>query len=101
MHGTVARKTVAVVLAVLCVQACSSQPSKEKPGSGPSAGYQGNVGYALPNTPFTRKGAVVTATCLIGAHAAAVSVQAWNPERWKLVAERGFTIPTGAAFTNY
>jgi hypothetical protein len=101
VRRALARRTAAVVLAVLCVHACSPQPSKEKPGSRPSAQRQGNSAYSLPDTPFTRKGTVVTADCLIGARYAAISVQAWNPETWTLLAERGFAVPTNAAFSNY
>ncbi len=105
MRSSLAGKAVVlVVLALLCVQACSSQPTKEKPdlrSSAPSAPYLGNRGYALPDSPFTRKGTVVTATCSMGARYAAVSVQAWDPETWQPRAERQFPIPSDAAFTNY
>lgn len=105
MRPSLADKAVAlVVLALLCLQACSSQPSKEKPDSrpsAPSAPYLGNRGYALPDSPFTRKDTVVTATCSMGARYAAVSVQAWDPETWQPRAERQFPIPSDAAFTNY
>ncbi|MET9686036.1 hypothetical protein [Streptomyces coeruleorubidus] len=93
------------VLAVLCVQGCSSQ-SEEKEGPepeepSPSAPYRGNRAYALPDSAFTRKGTVVTATCHMGARYAAVSVQAWDPTRWQPREERFFSIPTDAAFSNY
>ncbi|GGV60064.1 hypothetical protein [Streptomyces massasporeus] len=91
------------VLAVLCVQGCGSSQSKKEagPAPGPSAPYWGNRGYALPDSPFTREGTVVTATCSMGARYAGVNVQAWDPERWQLRETRNFFIPTDAAFTNY
>ncbi|MDQ1007227.1 hypothetical protein QFZ82_001712 [Streptomyces sp. V4I23] len=95
------KAVVLAVLAVLCVQACSSQPKEEKPTPEPSAPYRGNRGYTLPDSPFTREGTVVTASCSMGARYAAVSVQAWDPERWELREERYFPIPTDAAFSNY
>ncbi|UXY23046.1 hypothetical protein N8I84_33355 [Streptomyces cynarae] len=104
MRPAVVGKAVAfLVLAVLCVQACSPQPAKEKPDSRPSvpaAPYLGNRGYALPASPFTRKGTVVTATCNMGSRWASVSVQAWDPETWQKRAEREFPIPSDAAFSN-
>ncbi|MFE0186581.1 hypothetical protein [Streptomyces sp. NPDC058989] len=63
--------------------------------------YLGNRGYALPDSPFTRKGTVITATCNMGARYASISVQAWDPETWRPRAERQFPIPSDAAFTNY
>ncbi|PYC68521.1 hypothetical protein C7C45_18860 [Micromonospora arborensis] len=101
MRSGVAPKIVAVALAVLCAAACSSTPKAEKPDAGPPTGNRGNDGYALADTPFTRKGSVITATCSIGARAAAVSVQAWNPDGWQPLDERMFDIPASAAFTNY
>ncbi|MBM7493809.1 hypothetical protein JOD64_005031 [Micromonospora luteifusca] len=92
---------MAVALAVLCAAACSSTPKAQKQGSGPPTGNRGNDGYALADTPFTRKGAVITATCSIGARAAAVSVQAWDPDGWQPLDERIFGIPASAAFSNY
>ncbi|WP_308401149.1 hypothetical protein [Streptomyces sp. AC512_CC834] len=90
------------VLAVLCVPGCSGPSSEEKePDPGPSAPYRGNRGYALPDSPFTREGTVVTATCSMGARYAGVSVQAWDAERWEVREERVFPIPADAAFTNY
>lgn len=100
MRFGLAWKSLAAVLALLCAPACSSQPSEKQPDSGPSTQYQGNEAYTLPDTPFTRKGTVITATCLMGARYAGVSVQAWNPERWKLLDERSFAIPPDAVFTN-
>ncbi|MFG1871104.1 hypothetical protein [Micromonospora arborensis] len=101
MRLGVAPKIMAVALAVLCVAACSSAPKAAKQDSGPSTGNRSNDGYALADTPFTRKGSVITATCSIGARAAAVSVQAWNPDGWQPLDERMFGIPTSAAFSNY
>ncbi|MET9391170.1 hypothetical protein ABZY20_12255 [Streptomyces sp. NPDC006624] len=100
------RSKVAVlvaVLTVLCVQGCGSSPSEEEeaPQPGPSAPYWGNRAYTLPDSPFTREGAVVTATCSMGARFAGVNVQAWDPERWKLRETRNFFIPVDAAFTNH
>jgi hypothetical protein len=92
------------VLAVLCVQGCSSSQSakEEEPEPAPSAApYRGNRGYALPDSPFTRAGTVVTATCSMGARYAGVNVQAWDPERWELRETRNFFIPVDAAFSNY
>ncbi|MCF4135716.1 hypothetical protein L1856_00350 [Streptomyces sp. Tue 6430] len=91
------------VLTVLCVQGCGSPQSEEeeKPEPGPSAPYRGNRGYPLADSPFTRKGTVVTATCSMGARYAGVNVQAWDPERWELRATRNFFLPVDAAFTNY
>ncbi|MDT0468633.1 hypothetical protein [Streptomyces gibsoniae] len=104
MRPAVVGKAVAlVVLAVLRVQACSPQPGREKPDSGPSAPsapYLGNRGYTLPDSPFTRRGTVVTATCDMGARWASVSVRAWDPETWQQRAEREFPIPSDAAFSN-
>ncbi|MFI1293932.1 hypothetical protein ACH4VM_36870 [Streptomyces sp. NPDC020792] len=104
MRTAVAVKAVAlVVLAVLCLPACSPQPAKKKPGSGPSASsapYLGNRGYALPDSPFTRKGTVVTASCSMGSRWASVAVQAWDPETWHQRAERTFPIPSDAGFSN-
>ncbi|MGW4106186.1 hypothetical protein [Streptomyces sp. NPDC004976] len=90
-------------LAVLCVQGCGSSQSEEEegPAPAPSAPYWGNRGYALPDSPFTREGAVVTATCSMGARYAGVNVQAWDPEGWELRETRNFFIPVDAAFTNY
>lgn len=91
-------------LTALGVNACSPQPSKEKPAPRPPARHQGDSGnsaYKLPDTPFTRRDTVITATCLIGARFAAISVQAWDPERWTVRSERFFAIPSNAAFSNY
>ncbi|MBB5480429.1 hypothetical protein [Micromonospora parathelypteridis] len=101
MRFGVAPRAVAVTLAVLCLAACSSPPKAEKQGSGPATANRGNDGYDLPDTPFTRKGAVITATCSIGARAAAVVVQAWDPDGWQPLDEHMFDIPAGAAFSNY
>lgn len=104
MRPAVVGKALAfLVLVVLCVQACSPQPGKDKPGSRPSAPaapYLGNRGYALSDSPFTRKGTVVTATCSMGSRWASVSVQAWDPDTWQKRAERDFPIPSDAAFSN-
>ncbi|WP_257232235.1 hypothetical protein [Streptomyces sp. Rer75] len=100
--GVVGKAVALLVVAALCVQACS-QPDKEKPDSRTSASsapYLGNRGYALPDSPFTRRGTVVTATCGMGARWASVSVQAWDPETWQIRAERTFPIPSDAAFSN-
>ncbi|MER7109483.1 hypothetical protein [Streptomyces sp. NPDC000229] len=92
------------VLATLPLQACTSQPSAEKPTSGSSARsapYLGNHGYALPDTPFTRENTVVTARCAMGARYVAVALTAWDPESWKPRATRWFALPQDAAFNNY
>ncbi|MFF4865584.1 hypothetical protein ACWCRF_28675 [Streptomyces sp. NPDC002405] len=100
-RNALAGKAVALVLAFLCVQACSTQPGKEKQNPGPSAPYLGNRGYDLPDSPFTRKDTIVTAACSIGSRWASVSVRAWDPETWQQRAEREFPIPSDAAFSNY
>lgn len=91
------------VLAVLCVPGCDSSPSEkeEAPQPRPSAPYRGNRGYTLPDSPFTREGTVVTATCSMGARYVGVEVQAWDPERWRVRERRIFNVPTDAAFSNY
>ncbi|MFC5958159.1 hypothetical protein ACFP51_27995 [Streptomyces pratens] len=101
-RGLRSKAAVVVVLAVLCVQGCSSSPSEEeeRPEPSLSAPYRGNRGYTLPDSPFTREGTVVTATCNMGARYVGVSVQAWDPEQWELREERVFSIPTDAAFSN-
>ncbi|MFJ8357843.1 hypothetical protein [Streptomyces sp. NPDC093984] len=105
MRPAVVGKAVAlVVLALLCVQACSAQPAKDRPDSRPSipsAPYLGNRAYAVPDSPFTRKDTVVTATCSMGSRWGSVSVRAWDPETWQQRAEREFPIPSDAAFVNY
>src|SRR5690606_38791410 len=71
------------VFALVCASGCtsSSAPEKEeKPDSAPAAPYRGNSGYDLPDSPFTREGTVVTATCSMGARYAGVDVQAWDAE---------------------
>ncbi|WP_244328881.1 hypothetical protein [Streptomyces marokkonensis] len=90
-------------LTVLCVQGCGTSQSEEEegPAPGPSAPYWGNRGYPLPDSPFTREDAVVTATCSMGARYAGVNVQAWDPERWELRETRNFFLPVDAAFSNY
>ncbi|MEU8348801.1 hypothetical protein [Streptomyces sp. NPDC048845] len=90
------------MLAVVCVPGCSSaQPVEEQtPQPRPPAPYWGNRGYTLPDSPFTREGTVVTATCSMGARYAGVNVQAWDPVRWDLHETRNFFIPVDAAFTN-
>ncbi|MGW5201577.1 hypothetical protein [Streptomyces spiralis] len=104
MRPVVASRTVAlVVLALLWVQACSAQPAKNRPSSRPStpsAPYLGNRAYAVPDSPFTRKDTVVTATCDMGARYASVAVRAWDPGTWRQRAERYFAIPSDAAFAN-
>ncbi|MFG3249507.1 hypothetical protein [Streptomyces sp. NPDC048187] len=94
---------LAAVLTLLGLQGCSSSQSEEENGKeqNPSAPYRGNRGYTLPDSPFTRQGMVVTATCSMGARFAGVNVQAWEPGRWKLRETRNFFIPADAAFTNY
>lgn len=104
LHALRSKVAVLVaVLAVLCVQGCGSSQSEEEEGPepGPSAPYWGNRGYTLPDSPFTREGTVVTATCSMGARYAGVDVQAWDPERWELRETRNFFIPVDAAFSNY
>ncbi|MGW0533402.1 hypothetical protein [Streptomyces sp. NPDC003032] len=86
------------------LQACTSQPSAERPASGASARsapYLGNRGYALPDSPFTRKDTVITARCAMGARYVGVVVTAWDPESWKPRATRWFAVPENAAFNNY
>ncbi|MEV7796737.1 hypothetical protein AB0O68_32955 [Streptomyces sp. NPDC087512] len=101
LRGKVA--VLVAVLAVLCVPGCGSSQSEEEetPEPGPSAPYWGNRGYTLPDSPFTREGTVVTATCSMGGRYAGVNVQAWDPERWELRETRNFFIPVDAAFSNY
>ncbi|MEU6455627.1 hypothetical protein [Streptomyces sp. NPDC047065] len=94
---------LAAALILLGLQGCSSSQSEEEKGKeqDPSAPYRGNRGYTLSDSPFTRQGTVVTATCSMGARFAGVNVQAWEPGRWKLRETRNFFIPVDAAFTNY
>lgn len=101
MRSGLARTLAATVLAVLGVYACSPQVSLEPPAPEPPPRGMGNDGYSLPDTPFTREGTVVTATCLMGARYASVSVEAWDAREWTPLAERSFALPTNAAFSNY
>ncbi|MFG1807810.1 hypothetical protein [Streptomyces sp. NPDC049040] len=107
-HPVVHRATALTVLAALCIPACSTSSHRQvrkdqtgKPAARTSAPYLGNRGYALPDSPFTHKGTVVTATCEMGARSGAVSVRAWDPRTWQMRAEREFALPDDAAFTNY
>ncbi|MCX4400025.1 hypothetical protein OG887_44050 (plasmid) [Streptomyces sp. NBC_00053] len=102
--GLAGKAAVLAALAVLPLQACTSQPSTDKPASGSSARsapYLGNRGYALPDSPFTRENTVVTARCGVGARYVGVVVTAWDPENWKPRATRWFNVPEDAAFNNY
>jgi hypothetical protein len=87
------------VLAVLGATACGAQPATETPDNAPETRYLGNDGYPVPDSPFTREGAVITASCLLGGRGAAVSVQAWDSTAWTVSAERVFDI-SGVAFGN-
>ncbi|MDG4785384.1 hypothetical protein O7626_05450 [Micromonospora sp. WMMD1102] len=100
MRRAVTRRTATVLLAVLCLGACTSGPGGKKPDPEPPVAYQGNDAYPMPDTPFTRKGSVITASCLLGGRYAAVAVEAWDPDNWKRFDERLFAIPTDAAFSN-
>ncbi|MFD3824461.1 hypothetical protein [Streptomyces sp. NPDC058625] len=93
-----------LLLAVLCVQGCSVEPSKEKPDTAtsvPPAPYHGNREYVLPDSPFTREDTVITATCGSASGGVGVLVQAWDPERWEPRGERYFRIPDDAALGNF
>ncbi|MFI6477000.1 hypothetical protein ACIBH1_03635 [Nonomuraea sp. NPDC050663] len=57
-------------------------------------------GHAPPDSPFTRKNTVITATCEMGARFAAIAVRAWRPGTWERLAERYFSIPQNAEFSN-
>ncbi|MBU6529530.1 hypothetical protein HZS56_00090 [Streptomyces sp. A108] len=100
----VGRIAALVLLAVLCVQGCSAEPSKEKrntPTSVPSAPDDGNREYALPDSPFTREDTVITATCGSASGGVGVLVQAWDAERWEPRGQRYFRLPDDVALANF
>ncbi len=95
---------VLVLLAMLCVQGCSAESSKEKPDTAtpvPPAPYSGNQEYVLPDSAFAREDTVITAACGSASGGVGVLVQAWDPERWEPRGKRYFRLPDDVALADF
>ena len=95
---SVAGRVVAAATALLVLCSCAGGSGEGEPDASRQSVREVST---PPDGPFTRENTVVTAECSMGARYAAIAVRAWRPGSWRPVAERYFSLPGNAAFTNH